>query len=140
MSNHTYETMLSNSGIDDQLDDIIDHVYIHNEVVILAPFLLLAVGAFLRHTTKSLPVPYTMQLLILGSFIGIFLRDSEWNDTLKQSMSKLGDMDPHLMLHIFLPPLIFESAASLEWHAFTREKWYIVSLAGPGLLLASGLT
>jgi len=44
------------------------------------------------------------------------------------------------MLHIFLPPLIFESAASLEWNLFTRAKWYILSLAGPGLLLASSLT
>ena len=55
-------------------------------------------------------------------------------------MSKLGDLDPHLMLHIFLPPLIFESAASLQWHVFTKAKWYIISLAGPGLLIASGLT
>ena len=112
----------------------------HDEVVIFAPFLLLAVGAFLRHTTKSLPLPYTMQLLILGSIVGWFLRRNEWNDALQQSMMKLGDMDPHLMLHIFLPPLVFESAASLEWHLFTKAKWYILSLAGPGLLLASGLT
>ena len=49
-------------------------------------------------------------------------------------------MNPHLMLLIFLPPLIFESAALIEWYLFTKAKWYIISLAGPGLLLASGLT
>lgn len=39
-----------------------------------------------------------------------------------------------------MPPLIFESAASLEWHLFTKSKWYIFALACPGLILASGLT
>jgi NhaP-type Na+/H+ or K+/H+ antiporter len=143
MFNYTHETIRFMSSMDtyeDKIDDSISHNYEHDEVVIFAPFLLLAIGAFLRHTTKSLPLPYTMQLLVLGSLLGIFLRRSEWDDALQQSVSKLGDMDPHLMLHIFLPPLVFESAASIEWHLFTKAKWYIISLAGPGLLLASGLT
>lgn len=113
---------------------------IHSEVVILAPCLLLAIGAFLRCSTKSLPLPYTMQLLLLGTLLGILLRGEKWNNTLQQSIEILGDLNPHLMLHIFLPPLIFESAASLEWHLFKKAKWQILALAGPGLLLASGLT
>ena len=121
--------------------DVIDnHNIYHDEVVILAPFLLLAVGAFLRHATRTIPVPYTLQLLVIGSIVGIFLRRNEWDDAFQHSLSKLGDMDPHLMLHIFLPPLVFESAASLEWHLFTKAKWYIMSLAGPGLMLAAALT
>lgn len=112
----------------------------HNsEIVILAPFLLLAFGAFLRSSTKNLPVPYTMQLLVLGGLIGFFLRGS-WDDTLQQSLTMLGTIDPHLLIHVFLPPLVFESAASMEWHLFMRTKWYIMSLAGPGLLLASIMT
>jgi len=62
----------------------------HVEVVILAPFVLLAVGALLRHSTKSLPLPYTMQLLIVGTIIGVFLRGEQWNDTLQESMEILG--------------------------------------------------
>lgn len=122
------------------------------ETIILAPFLLLALGAFLRHTASSLPIPYTVQLLICGGALGFFLRDSDgsisssssssssWDGPLQQSLQALADMDPHLMLHVFLPPLIFESAASLEWHLFTREKWYIFALAGPGLMISSILT
>lgn len=105
------------------------------ETIILAPFLLLALGAFLRHTASSLPIPYTVQLLICGGAFGFFLRDgstSSWDGPLQHSLQALADMDPHLMLHVFLPPLIFESAASLEWHLFNREKWYIFALAGPG--------
>ena len=133
------------SGYDDVIyDNENDAHFVHPEVVILAPFAILGFGAFLRHATKSLPLPYTMQLLIVGSLLGFLLRyyDSEPNhiNTFQQSFKVLGNMDPHLMLHIFLPPLIFESAASLEWHLFSRAKWFIFTLAGPGLLLASSLT
>jgi len=112
----------------------------HQEVIILAPFLLLGLGAFLRHSTKTLPIPYTMQLLVVGMLLGLLIRQDRWNNALQQSIQSLGNMDPHLMLHIFLPPLIFESAASLEWHLVEREKWYILALAGPGLVLSSALT
>ena len=141
MFNYTKEldvmTFVEESPSDNMIASQYHH---HEEVAILAPFLILAVGALLRHTTKSLPLPYTMQLLIMGALCGILLRSTTWDDTLQQSISKLGDMDPHLMLHIFLPPLVFESAASIEWHLFTKSKWYIVSLAGPGLLISSTLT
>lgn len=117
-----------------------DQSFLHPEVVILAPFALLGFGALLRHTTRSLPIPYTMQLLIVGSILGFLLRNENFDNTFFQSVLVLGNMDPHVMLHIFLPPLIFESAASLEWHLFTKAKGYIFTLAGPGLMLASGLT
>ena len=111
------------------------------ETIILAPFLLLSLGAFLRHAASSLPVPYTVQLLICGGALGFLLRSqaaannddaASWNGPLRHSLQALVDMDPHLMLHVFLPPLIFESAASLEWHLFHRERGYILALAGPG--------
>ena len=132
----------SNVTINKSVDfDHVQHDTVkHAEVVILAPFLLLAIGALLRQTTKTLPVPYTMQLLIIGTLLGIFLRDDKWSGALQQSVQVLGNLDPHLMIHVFLPPLIFESAASLEWHLFTKAKWHIIALAGPGLLLASSLT
>lgn len=113
---------------------------IHAEIIILAPFALLAFGALLRQTRKALPLPYTLELLVTGIILGLFLRRDQWTGAMQQSVKILGDVDPHLMIHIFLPPLIFESAASLEWHLLTRMKWHIISLAGPGLLLASGLT
>ena len=129
--------------------DAIDRM-MEAETIILAPFLLLSLGAFLRHTASSLPVPYTVQLLICGGALGFLLRSqagdtdedaaSSWDGPLRHSLQALADMDPHRMLHAFLPPLIFESAASLEWHLFHRERGYILALAGPGLMIASVLT
>jgi len=75
----------------------VDHHHARQEIVILAPFLLLGLGAFLRHSTKSLPIPYTMQLLVVGALAGFFLRDERWEDALQKSVMELGNMDPHLM-------------------------------------------
>ena len=69
----------------------------HEEVVILAPFVLLGVGAFLRHSTKGIPIPYTMQLLVIGTVLGLLLRQDDWDDAFKDSIRILGNVDPHLM-------------------------------------------
>lgn len=112
----------------------------HVEIVILAPFFILALGALIRQTTKALPIPYTLTLLLIGTLFGFLLRIETWNDALRESINMLGNFDPHLLLHVFLPPLVFESAASIEWHLFSQAKVYICCLAGPGLLLSSSLT
>ncbi|GMH48850.1 hypothetical protein TL16_g00390 [Triparma laevis f. inornata] len=83
-----------------------------------------------------------MQLLILGLILGLGAKeDMNWwgseTSALHKSVNVLSGLDAHLMLHIFLPPLIFESAASLEWHLFDKAKTYIFVLACPGLLLAT---
>jgi NhaP-type Na+/H+ and K+/H+ antiporters len=133
-NNHVLESLLTDN------EHAMSEQQHHIEIVILAPFLMLAIGAFLRQTTKNLPIPYTLQLLILGSILGAFLRNNKWNDSFQKSFEILGNMDPHLMLHIFLPPLVFESAASLDWHIFTQSKSYMLILAGPGLVTASIMT
>lgn len=49
-------------------------------------------------------------------------------------------IDPALLLLIFLPMLIFESAFSLEWHVFKQLISPALILAIPGLLISIGLT
>ena len=43
----------------------------------------------------------------------------------------LAGIDPHLMLHIFLPVLIFESAYALDTHTFVKSFAQVVVLAVP---------
>ena len=49
-------------------------------------------------------------------------------------------MDPHLLMVVFLPALIFESAFSMHVHTFKRGFIQILTLAVPGVIIASGLT
>lgn len=51
-----------------------------------------------------------------------------------------SQMDPHLILLIFLPALIFESAFNSDWHIFKHELWKVLIMAGPMLVIATGLT
>jgi NhaP-type Na+/H+ or K+/H+ antiporter len=43
-------------------------------------------------------------------------------------------MDPHLLMMIFLPALIFESAFNSDWHIFKHELGKILLMAGPMLI------
>ena len=121
------------------------HEHHHFEDHLLMPFILLLLGAGLRHGTKGLPVPYTMQLLLLGLILGMGAKqETMWfgdeGGKFYESVYVLAKLDPHLLLHIFLPPLVFESAASLEWHLFDKAKTYIFVLACPGILVATAMT
>ena len=49
----------------------------------------------------------------------------------------MARMDPHLILYIFLPTLIFESAFVMNVHVFKRMTPQIVLLAGPGMLIGA---
>ena len=52
----------------------------------------------------------------------------------------LAEMDPHLLLHLLLPPLLFESAFAIDWHIFSKVSGYALFLALPGLIVATLLT
>jgi len=45
---------------------------------------------------------------------------------LGNSLRQISGMDPHLLLHLLLPPLLFESAFAIDWHIF-----YKVHLSSP---------
>lgn len=49
-------------------------------------------------------------------------------------------MDPHLLLIMFLPTLIFESAFVMDVHTFKKTIGQSMILAGPGLILSTFLT
>jgi NhaP-type Na+/H+ or K+/H+ antiporter/CRP-like cAMP-binding protein len=68
-----------------------------------------------------------------GSGVGV-------GDYLRQGALSVSGISPHMLLYVFLPPLIFESAFSLNWHLFRRSLVQVLLLAVPGILLASFLT
>ncbi|CAE7556879.1 NHX7 [Symbiodinium pilosum] len=49
------------------------------------------------------------------------------------------DIDPHLLLYAFLPVLLFGDAMSIVWHDFRRTALQCAVLAGPGVLIGTGL-
>ncbi|MDP2561603.1 cation:proton antiporter [Psychrobium sp. 1_MG-2023] len=107
--------------------------------VILALFL----GALVRYSLKRTQIPYTVALLLLGIMIGLAHRAEYFTgnaEVIGQSFGLVAAIDPHLLLFLFLPTLIFESAFSMEVHLFQRMFTQITLLAVPGLMVAIWLT
>ena len=101
-------------------------------------FLSLVLGALARGATRHSRLPYTVALLFVGLALG-FLHSYVDLGALGDSLDIWVDIGPHTMLSCFLPALVFESAFSLEWHTFRRCASQVIWLAGPGVLMGTGL-
>lgn len=102
----------------------------------------LLIGVSLRYALKKSRIPYTVVLLCLGILIGVVFETQLITSTeqTQRALSLISQLDPHLILFIFLPVLIFESAYSLEVHLFTRALSQISLLAIAGLILSMLMT
>jgi len=101
------------------------------EISILLLLLVASLGAV---AFKRLNFPYTVGLVIIGLILGFLARSG----TPLESFSDLT-LSPNLILFIFVPPLIFESAINLDNKLLLQTLVPAFTLAGPGLLFGSGL-
>jgi len=112
-------------------------------MVVLLVAVALLLGSALRNLTRGSRVPYSAALLVAGLLIGALDRSLVLSGTLPQLhqvLQSLTQLDPHLVLFLFLPTLIFESAYSLEPHLLKRALPQIALLALPGMLISALLT
>ncbi|WP_432459754.1 cation:proton antiporter domain-containing protein [Agarivorans sp. QJM3NY_25] len=104
---------------------------------ILFAIVALLLGALLRSVLKKSILPYSVALLLLGLAAGLVLRSFNFKlEGLSEALITVTSIDPHLILFMFLPTLIFESAFAMETHLFRRIFSQIALLAVPGLMLA----
>lgn len=112
-------------------------------LILLATVLALFFGVLLRHLLKNIALPYTVSLLVIGLAMGLMHRGGLFQSNLfvvGQSVELVAAIDPHLIMFLFLPTLIFESAFALETHLFRRAFVQIAILAVPGLIVSTILT
>ncbi|CAC5362744.1 SLC9A10_11 [Mytilus coruscus] len=114
------------------------HVEEKQSAILFFIFCCCAVGALVRRLLKGFKIrlPYTVVLLVLGILFGLL--SGQYDEI--HIYAKVVDSDPHLILHIFLPVLIFESAFAMDFHTFVKTFVQVVVLAIPGLALASVFT
>ena len=78
-----------------------------------------------------------------GDYDGVLDTDELWRPDC-QFMSSLfrmaQEVDPHVMMIVFLPTLLFESAFAMDYAIFRKQLSQIVVLAGPGVIVASLVT
>jgi len=105
--------------------------------IILYIIMGLLLGQMIKHFTNWSKLPYTPILAISGMIVGFAYEEfGNWGE----GASLISSINPHTFFLIFLPPLIFESAFSIDWHIIKNEIIQILILAGPVLLINSFLT
>ena len=103
----------------------------------------LIIGAATRHFLKKSPLPFTVTLLLIGIVIGVMANKGVFDgalETFKVGVEWAGHIDPHLILYVFLPILIFEAAFALDVHIFKKSVGNAIILAVPGIVVALVLT
>jgi CPA1 family monovalent cation:H+ antiporter len=90
--------------------------------------LLLIVTLVVALVARSVRVPYTLALVLVGLALGF------WH------IFPTVRLSPDVVLFLFLPILLFEGAWGIEIRRLTRDWPAVFLLAVPGLLIAIGIT
>jgi len=116
------------------------HHEVHPHFALTFLIVALSLGALCHQFKSKLVFPYTVLLLLLGMGLGaIHSLTGEKLGSLSDSISMWTKIDPHLLLFVFLPALLFGDAINLNLHTLKRCIWQILLLAGPGVALGSFL-
>jgi len=156
-SNPTHQTLTeqtvsasNDEGVSLVLEE--EHAEEHTDVspLLFIVFALL-VGAATRHFLSKIGLPFTVILLLIGIVMGLLGRNTFFHEfdifgatldlgIIDQSINWAAHLNPHLILYIFLPILIFEAAFAMDVHVFKKTFTNSVLLAVPGILIAIFLT
>lgn len=90
-------------------------------------FALLLIATLVGIVARRSRVPYTVGLVLVGAALAIFVRRAP------------VQVDPDIILGVFIPPLIFEAAYHLHFREFRRSLLPILRLAIVGVLLTTFL-
>lgn len=97
----------------------------------------LIVGQVLKIFSGWTGIPYTSLITIFGIFIGTFEYEA---GRFGHSVKIWSTFNPHLLLYVFLPALIFESAFNSDWHIFKKIFGQVLIMAGPMLIISTVLS
>ena len=100
-------------------------------VAAVAAFLLIAAGTLAL--TRRIRLPFTVALVLLGLGIAEL---AEYGPPALDALTRY-ELSPGVILFVFLPTLIFESAFNLDARQLRRNLAPVLTLAIPGLLFST---
>ncbi|MCQ2077644.1 MAG: sodium:proton antiporter [Bacteroidaceae bacterium] len=113
---------------------------------LLIPIILvlsgLLVGVLFKSISQYVKVPYTVILFAVGILIGLLSRYGVFYNMplVTEGIHEVADMNPNLILYVFLPILVFDAAYEMDLHIFKKTLLNASILAGPGLVICMLLT
>ena len=90
------------------------------QVALVYLMIVIAIGCFVAHLLSRLApwMPYTPTLLVVGVLTSVANQlQGQASTIVHDSIVSWETIDGHLLLFVFLPPLLFESAVSTRLHA-----------------------
>lgn len=101
------------------------------------------------NTMPGVELPFSLAVFVAGGVLGLLARfvvdhddceyehgDHDYYTLGWCGMRTARRVDPHLLLLILLPPLIYESASKMDWYVFKRGFDSIFVLAFPGVIFS----
>jgi len=81
-------------------------------------------------------IPYSFLLLVYGLIIGIIAKYVFFKEH-EEVINSWSHTDPHVMLMILVPPLIYESSFNIDYHIVKKYIWQLLFLTLPGVLFST---
>ena len=91
------------------------------DYIILFLIIMIFIGLLCREISKKTSFPYTPLLIIMGGILGA---TSVWGEITHMTDLVLN-IEPHAILVIFLPILIFESSFNAHIEVLTKNFWQV---------------
>lgn len=133
--------------------------------IVIVFVVALVIGAATRKVSKKVGFPYTIAMLVIGIFSGIavepefnklvahFVASSgggghgsghaahfSWYDLTLWAVHASRSIKPDLIIFVFLPALIFESAYAIDLHTFKKTVGPAIVFAVPAMLVSTFVT
>ncbi len=107
--------------------------------VVLIAGLALLVGAATRLFSARTHFPFTIAMLLLGIGVGVAVREAggESGQGFLQLINQGALISPDLIIFVFLPALVFESAYAIEVNEFRKNVGAVLLLAVPALVMST---
>jgi NhaP-type Na+/H+ or K+/H+ antiporter len=103
-------------------------------ITVFAILCILLIAALCREIKKMTGAPFTPLLLVSGMIVGGYI-PFLWE--FGQGLEIIIDLDPHGILLIFIPILVFEAAYNTDLYFFKKEFYQVILLAGPGVAIGA---
>lgn len=88
------------------------------EVLLIFMFCGMVLGALITHilSRTQMNVPYTVVVFIVGVLLFVIIDKCGDFGQAEDSIRRWKDIDPELLLYLFLPALLFGEAMNLSWY------------------------
>ncbi len=110
--------------------------------VVFLVCVILTLGALIRIIDARLSIrgPYTVVMLLLGLGVGFAIKRVDVSGSALGLIEHGTTIAPDLIILVFLPALVFESAYALDVHAFRKNLGAVLLLAMPALVICTVAT